>query len=119
MTRQDTINCEIDKVEGTCGRAYISGITYSATSDNDACTIGIFLLRSDLTHNHGVENFFSSVLRDIFKSNDAEGVCALHAFIIGAFSSFSDSLAYSDKFIGIGYVSCVRKLWVLAELSVL
>ena len=78
-TRQDTINHELDKVEGTCGRAYIAWITDVATSDGDAYTIGILFLRLDLTHNHGVKFFFSSVSRGIFKSNDAEGVRALHA----------------------------------------
>ena len=83
-TRKDTVNYELDEVEGTCGSAYISGIIDAATSNDDACMIGIFLLRSDLTHNHGVVNLFSSVLRDIFKSNDAEGVLALHALVLGA-----------------------------------
>ena len=64
-------------------RAYIAWIADAATSDVDACTIGILLLRSDLTHNHGVANLFSSVSRDIFKSNDAEGVSALHALVPG------------------------------------
>ena len=54
MTRQSTVNHELDEVEGTCGRAYIFWITDVATIDGDACKIGIFLLRSDLTHNHGV-----------------------------------------------------------------
>ena len=82
-TRQYTVNHELDKVEGICGCAYISGITYAATSKCDACTIGIFLLRSDLTQNHGVANLFSSVLRDTLKSNDAGVVCALHALVLG------------------------------------
>ena len=81
---QDTVNHELDKVEGTCVRAYVAWIAYAATSNDDVCTIGIFLLRSDLTHNHGVENIFSSVLRDIFKSNDVKGVCALYTLVLGA-----------------------------------
>ena len=56
LTRQDTVYHELDKVEGTRGRAYISGITDAATSDGGACTIWKFLLRSDLTHKHGVES---------------------------------------------------------------
>ena len=83
-TIQNTVNNEIDKIEGTCGRAYISGITDAAASDGDVCRIGILLLRSDFTHNHVVGNLFSYVSRDILKSNDAEHVCALHALIIGA-----------------------------------
>ena len=83
-TRQDTINNELEEVEGTCGRAYVAWIVDAATRDGDACPIGVFLLRSDLTHNHGVEIFFSSILKDIFKSNDAEGVRSPHALVLGA-----------------------------------
>ena len=83
-TRQDTVNNELDQVGITCGRAYISGITDAAARYGDACMIGIFLLRSDFTYNHGVENFLSSVTRYIFKSNDVEIVCALKALVIRA-----------------------------------
>ena len=55
---QDTVNHELDKVEGTCGHAYISWISDVATSNGDTCTIGIFILRSDLTNHHGVEISF-------------------------------------------------------------
>ena len=82
-TRQETVNNKIDELEGTCGRTYISWIAYADNSNSDACTIGILILRSDLTHNHGMENFFSSVSRDIFKSNNAEGVLTLHALVPG------------------------------------
>ena len=84
MTRQGTVNHELDEVEGTCLCAYVTWISDAATSDGDACPIGIFLLMFDLTHKHGVANFFSSVLRGIFKSNDAEGVRALHVLVHGA-----------------------------------
>ena len=43
-TRQDNVKHEIDEVEVTCGRAYISRITNAATSNGDACTIGVFRL---------------------------------------------------------------------------
>ena len=82
-TRQDTINHELDEVEVTCGRAYVAWISYAATIDSDECPIGIFLLRPDLTHNHDVGKHFSSILRDILKSNDAEGVRALYMLVLG------------------------------------
>ena len=81
--RQDTVNHELDKVEGNCGCDYVAWIADAATSNGNSYPIGIFLLRSDLTHNHGVANFFSSVLRYIFKSNDAGSVFALHALVLG------------------------------------
>ena len=39
----------------------------------------------DLTDNHGVENCFSSVLGDIHKLDEVEGVCAFHELVIWAF----------------------------------
>ena len=83
-TRQETVNHELDQIKRTCGRSYISKITDAAARNGDACTIGIFLLRSDFTNNHGVENFLSSVTRDIFKSNNVESVCDLNALVLGA-----------------------------------
>ena len=99
--RQETVNNELDQVKRTCGRVYISKIIFAASIYGDACTIGILLLRSDLTHNHGVVNFLPSVARDIFKDNDAESVCALNALFLGELLSFSKSLACLAKFIGV------------------
>ena len=74
---------ELDEVGATCGHAYIARITDAATIEGDACTIGIFLLKLDLTHKHLVENFFYFISRDVFKYNDAEGVRSLHASVLG------------------------------------
>ena len=41
-------------------------------------------MRFDLADNHGVKKI-SSVLRDIFKIDDAEGVSAFHSLVIGDF----------------------------------
>ena len=57
-TIQDTVNEELDEVEGTCGRAYIAWVADLDTSDCDACLIGILLLRFYLTYHHGVANCF-------------------------------------------------------------
>ena len=84
-TRKDTVNDESEEVEVTCGHAYIDWVADLDTRDGDACPIGILLLRFDLTYNHGVADLFSSVLMDIFKSNYAEGVCALHSLVLGSF----------------------------------
>ena len=84
-TRQENVNNELDQVKITCGRAYIAEIIDPVARYGDACTIGIFLLRSDLTQNHGVENLLPSVAKDIFKANDAESVFALNMLFLGAF----------------------------------
>ena len=42
-------------------------------------------MRFDLADNHGVANFVLSVLGDIRKLDEAEGVCAFHALVLWAF----------------------------------
>ena len=42
-------------------------------------------MRFDLADNHRVDNFFSYVLGDILKLDEAEGVCAFHALVLGDF----------------------------------
>ena len=84
-TIQNTVNDEFDEVERTGWRTYISGIAHLATVDGDACLIGISLMRFNLADNHLVTNLFYSVLRYIFKLDDAERVCDFHSLVIGAF----------------------------------
>ena len=84
-TQKNTVNYDFDEVKGTGWRTYISGVANLTTSNGDACSIGILLMGFDLVDNHGVANFFSSVLRDIFKLDEAEGVCAFQALVLGAF----------------------------------
>ena len=47
--------------------------------------IRVFFVRFDLADNHGVANFSSSVLGDILKLDEAEGVCDFHALVLGDF----------------------------------
>ena len=42
-------------------------------------------LDCDLSYNHGVANLFSSVLGDILKLDEEEGVCACHTLLLGDF----------------------------------
>ena len=91
-TRQNTVNDEFDEVEWTGWRTYISGVANLTTCNGDACSIGILFMRFELADNHGVENFFSSVFGNIFKLDEAEGVCAFRMFLLGAFLTLLDSL---------------------------
>ena len=65
--------------------AYIPRVANLTTCDGDAGAVGIFFVMFDLADNHGVENFFSSVLGYIRKLDEAEGVCAFHVLVIGTF----------------------------------
>ena len=81
--------------------------------------IRVFFVRFDLADNHGVANFSSSVLGDILKLDEEEGVYAFHALVLGAFLTLYNALAEAAKFIGIGSVPNVRKIRVLMLLAVL
>ena len=61
----------------------------------------------------------SSVLGDVGKLDEVKGVCAFYALLPWLFCTFTDVLAESSKFIGIGGFPNVRKLGVLTQLSVL
>ena len=92
-TRQDTVNDDFDKVKWTGWCTYIVGVADLANSHSDAFPIGILLMMFNLADNHGVTPLFSSVLRYIFKLDDAEGFRAFHSLVPGAFWSFADFLA--------------------------
>ena len=76
-------------------------------------------MRFDLADNHGVEIFFSSILGDIRKLDEAEGVVAFLALVLGDFWTLSNSLAEAAKFIGGVSVPNLRKLRMLTQLAVL
>ena len=83
--RQNTVNYEFYEFKGTGWCTYIAGVANLAISNVDACSIGMLLMRFNFSDNHGVKILFSSVLRDIFKLDNTEGVCALQVLILGAF----------------------------------
>ena len=83
--RQNTVNDEFDEVKWTGWRTYIPRVANVTNYYGDACSIVIFFVRFDLTYDHGVANFFSYVLGNIRKLDEAEGVCAFRALVLGAF----------------------------------
>ena len=89
------------------------------TCDSDACAVWVFLVGFNLAYYHGMANFMPPVLWDVGELDEFIGVCAFHALLPWAFWTFTDALAESSKFIGIGGVPNVYKLGVLAKLSVL
>ena len=60
-----------------------------------------------------------SVLWNISKIDESEGVCAFHALLPWAFLTLSNALAESAKFIGVGGVPNVCKFGVILQLVVL
>ena len=87
--------------------------------DGDAGAVWVFLMRFDLAHNHGMANFMPAVLSNFCELDEFEGVCAFHALLPWAIRTFSDALAETSKFVGIGGVPNSGKLGVFAQLSVL
>ena len=88
-------------------------------SDGDVGAVWVFLVRFDLTDNHGVENFMLTILRNVRKLDELEGICAFYALLPWAFETFSNTLADTAEFVGIGGVPDSGELGVFAQLSVL
>ena len=88
-------------------------------SDGDAGAVWVFLVRFDLSDNHGVANFMPTVLRNVRELDELEGICAFYALLPWAFRTFSDTLAETAEFVGIGGVPDSGELGVFAQLSVL
>ena len=60
-----------------------------------------------------------TVLRNVRKLDELEGICAFHALMPWAFRAFSNTLAETAEFVGIGGVPDSGELGVFAQLSVL
>ena len=63
------------------------------SSDGDAGAVWVFLVRFDFADNHGVANFMPTVLRNVQKLDELEGICAFYALLPWAFRTFSNTLA--------------------------
>ena len=59
------------------------------------------------------------VLRNVRELNELEGICAFYALMPWAFRDFSNTLAETAEFVGIGGVPDSDELGVFAQLSVL
>ena len=88
-------------------------------SDSDAGAVWVFFVWFDFSDDHGVENFMTTVLRDVRKLDELEGICAFYALVPWAFGAFSDTLAETAKFVCIGSVPDSGELGVFAQLPVL
>ena len=87
--------------------------------DGDAGAVWVFLVRFDLADNHGMANFMPTVLRNVRELDELEGICAFHALLPWAFRTFSNTLAETAEFVGIGGVPDSGELGVFVQLSVL
>ena len=88
-------------------------------SDGDTGAVRVFLVRFDLADNHGVANFMPTVLRNVRKLDELEGIRAFYALLPWAFRTFFNTLAETAEFVGIGGVPDSGELGVFAQLSVL
>ena len=87
-------------------------------SDGDAGAVWVFLVRFYFVDNHGVAIFMPTVLRNVQKLDELEGICAVYALLPWAFRTFSNTLAETAEFVSIGGVPDSGKLGVFAQLSV-
>ena len=61
----------------------------------------------------------SKVLSNVQKLDELEGICTFYALMPWAFRAFSNTLAETAEFVGIGGVPYSGELGVFAQLSVL
>ena len=62
------------------------------SSNGDLRSVGIFFVGSILTHNFGVRYLVTSVVGDIFVSDDPESISSLNALFFGAFIALTYAL---------------------------
>jgi hypothetical protein len=80
FAREDTVEQQLEEFKGRGVGANISWVTNTTTSNGDASTIRIILIRSNFTHYHGVADFLSFVSRDVMIVDEKEGVSAHNSF---------------------------------------
>ena len=70
----------------------IPRVSDTLSSHSYAFTIGVVLVRSELTHHTSVTYLLPTVLRDIFKFYDSKGVCALNTLLLCSTFFATDTL---------------------------
>ena len=73
---------------------------------------------ADLADHFGLNDFFSTVVWDIFEADEEEGAIAFDAFA-SAVGRGADALAEPAEFVRVGLVPDLVEVWVLAKLAVL
>jgi hypothetical protein len=100
FAREYTIEHQLEEFKGPSVGANIPRVTDVIASDDDASAIWIVFIRTNLTNNHGVADFFSFVEWYVMTINDEEGVGACNPFGIGG-GPRANFLTQMSKLIGI------------------
>ncbi len=83
FAREHTIEHQLEEFKGRSVGASVPRETDAIASDGDASTTRIVFIRTHLTNDHDVADFFSFVGRDVIVINDKESVSACNPFGIG------------------------------------
>ena len=83
FARERAIEHQLEEFKGRSVGANVPRETDVIASNGDANTIRIVFIRTHLTNDHGVADFFSFVGRNVMIINDKESVSACNLFGIG------------------------------------
>jgi hypothetical protein len=100
FAREHTIEEQLEKFKGCSVGAHVPQEADAIASDGDTSAIRIVFIRPNLTHDHGVADFFSFVGWYVMIFNDKEGVGACNPFGVGG-GPRANSLTQTSKLIGI------------------
>ena len=90
---EDSVDDKFDKFERACRYADVPGVADSISSNGDLRLVGIFFVGYILAYNFDVRDIVTSVLGDIFVSDNPERISSLNALLFGAFRAFTYVLA--------------------------
>jgi hypothetical protein len=100
FAREHTIEQQLKEFKGRSVGANVPWEADAIASDGDASAIRIVFIRTNLTNNHGVADFYSFVGWYVMIFNDKEGVDACNPFGIRG-GPRANSLTQASKLIGI------------------
>ena len=119
MTRQHTVDHQLNKFKRSSWGGHIAVVVDVATIDCDACLVGVILARADLTHYPCVANVFPFFIRDVLVADDAEGVGTFDPLLLGSCGSLANTLAKPPQLISIRVLPYIFVFEVVSELSIL
>ena len=117
-TRKGDVYYHIQKFQIPYWCCNIPRVADTISCHSYASTIGVVLVRYDITHHTSVKYLLPTVMRNIFKFYDSKGVCALNMLLLCPTCTATDTLEKPAKFIGIGCVPNLLIFWMIEKLDI-
>ena len=117
-TRKGAVNYKLQEFQRPCRCCNIPRVSGTIYWHSYASTIGVVLVRYDLTHHTSVTYLLPTVVRNIFKFYDSKSVCALNTLLLLPNFAATNTLAKPAKFIGTVCVPNLLIFWVTEKLDI-